>query len=691
MTAEHGRLREADERGVPWRKWGPYLRDRESLAARTRRIAWAYQTSEDGPTGICDDGMRLCFGIAIRSGHDSSLRERLPVMPVTRRCGQADNLPTHSYLRARHRYRQEGTVATGRDAACFDVVVEYAKAAPEEILIQLEVRNTGGETATLQVLPQLWLGPNARAAANSRAVMERALGGLDVPCLAVRHPALGTYYLHCELAGSFLFAGARVAAHYMLILAPRGVQRIRMLLTDSAASISKPSMDKLFASLKQYREDANEFFSVVTYACHSSAGAFDARGTFCNMLWNKAVWMSAVSARPPDPRPGGERQGAARRAVSFRLDAARVVAVPDKRECPEADSPAWLLHTLALACIDADFAARQLRSLLDGTLKHRSSEAVPIHHEWQALKPWAALLMYRLQRPRRPRHARADLAENFEALSSQTAGGGWAAIHAQSMLDIALELAAHDVRYEQRAIEWYVLFVASVAALDCQATSLDAPLDEEADDDPGLRLLVSDRVHFQVLSLLGSVALSGAMAGIGVLEGLPRFRERVQSIHREHADRICKPAHLRGLLQRAFAAPGSLVWRSWPSGMLLVRALTRIDALHGRAIRVFCPAAGGAMMRPAELNQWMIHQHVSARVAEAHRDGLLGFCESVYTRGAANAGAHTGWAGRAAAMICASWSYSPFSLGELRSTTTIEHARTRESKAPPAGLKLIRR
>src|SRR5690606_13111226 len=103
----------------------------------------------------------------------------------------------------------------------------------------------------------------------------------------------------------------------MLILAPRGVQRIRMLLTDSAASISKPSMDKLFASLKQYREDANEFFSVVTYACHSSAGAFDARGTFCNMLWNKAVWMSAVSARPPDPRPGGERQGAARRAVSF--------------------------------------------------------------------------------------------------------------------------------------------------------------------------------------------------------------------------------------------------------------------------------------------------------------------------------------------------------------------------------------
>src|SRR5690606_16491635 len=117
----------------------------------------------------------------------------------------------------------------------------------------------------------------------------------------------------------------------------------------------------------------------------------------------------------------------------------------------------------------------------------------------------------RLQRPRRPRHARADLADNFETLSSQTAGGGWAAIHAQSMFDIALELATHDARYEQRAMECYVLFVAAVAALDCEATLLDAP-SEEADDDPGVRLVVSDRMHFQVLSSLGLMALNGAVA-----------------------------------------------------------------------------------------------------------------------------------------------------------------------------------
>jgi hypothetical protein len=450
-------------------------------------------------------------------------------------------------------------------------------------------------------------------------------------------------------------------------------------------------LDKLFASLKQHRQDANEFFAVVTYACDSTAGAFDARGAFCNMLWNKAVWMSAVTGWSYDRRPNADNRGAVLEPASFRLEVAQVVASPDKRDCPHPDSPAWLLHTLALACIDADFAARQLQSLLNGTLKHRNGGGAPIHHEWQALKPWAALLMYRLQRPRRPRHARADLADNFETLSSQTAGGGWAAIHAQSMFDIALELATHDARYEQRAMECYVLFVAAVAALDCEATLLDAP-SEEADDDPGVRLVVSDRMHFQVLSSLGLMSLNGAVAfRAGALAGLPRLRERVRSIHREHAARICRPTHLRGVLQRVFGAPGGAVWQSWPSGMLLLRALSQIDALYGRAIRVPCPSAGGAMMSSAELSQWIVHQHVIARVAEVHRDRLLGFCESVYTRGAANAGQHTGWAGRAAAMICASWSYSPFDWGGLQATTTIEHARTRESKARLPGLKSIRR
>jgi hypothetical protein len=298
--------------------------------------------------------------------------------------------------------------------------------------------------------------------------------------------------------------------------------------------------------------------------------------------------------------------------------------------------------------------------------------------------------MYRLQRPRRPKDARSDLVENFEALSSQTAGGGWAAIRAQSMLEMSLELAIHDARYEQRAIECYVSFVAAIAALDCEATLLDTR-GEEADDEPGFRLIISDRMQFQVLSSFGLLTLNGAVAfRQGALARLPRFCEQVRFIHREHAERICKPDHLRSVLDRMFGASANAAWATLPAGLLVIRALAQIEAVYGSSIRVHCAAAGGAPMSPGELSQWIVHQHVAARVAATNRSKLLEFCEYVYMRGAANAGQHTGWAGRVAAMVCASWDYSPFEEG-IETPAAMEHARTRESKARVVSLRTTRR
>ncbi len=71
------------------------------------------------------------------------------------------------------------------------MMVEYAKSGPEEILIQIEIKNTGCETATLQVLPQLWFRQDAGALADPRIVIERAVGRTDVPCLVARHPGAG--------------------------------------------------------------------------------------------------------------------------------------------------------------------------------------------------------------------------------------------------------------------------------------------------------------------------------------------------------------------------------------------------------------------------------------------------------------------------------------------------------------------
>lgn len=715
MTAEHGRLREANERGVPWRKWGPYLRDSARPGARGRSDndgaltasgqpqAWAYESAQDGPTGVCDEQMRLCFAVGMRGGDDGTLQKRLLPVPVThsRRCTQADNLPTHSYLRAHYRYRQPVPQPSDRDSGYFDVVVEYAKAGPEEILIQIEVKNTGDGIATLHLLPQLWFRQEAGALADPRVAIERAIGTADVPCLLARHPEMGAYYLHCELAGAFLFAGGgpstdptrggtRAAAHYLLILAPRAVQRVRMLLTATTAAVSKPSLEKLFAGLRQHRHDANEFFSVVTYACDSTADAFDVKRAFCNMLWNKAVWVSAVTGWLYDRRAESSATLGAHPPASFRLNVAQVVAPPQKRECPHLESPTWLLHTLALACVDADLAAHQLRLLLKGELKNRSVNLSPAHHEWQALKPWATLLMYRLQRPRRPKDARNDLIDNFEALWSQTAGGGWAAIRAQSMLEIALELAVHDTRYEQKAIECYVAFIAAVAAMDCEATLLD--FNEEDEDDPGLRLIVCERMQFQVLSSLGQLAVSGAVSlRAGALATLPRFCEQVRSIHREHAERICRPEQLRAVLHRAFGVPGRAVWTTLPAGMLLIRALLQIETLYGSMLRVGCPTQGGSLLSPGELSQWIVHQHVAARVAPANRAKLLEFCEYVYARGAASAGQHTGWAGRVAAMICASCNYSPFEREGIEPVMVSEHAPIGEPTARVLNMKLTRR
>jgi hypothetical protein len=677
--------------------------DKQAPAAASGEFrSWAYESTEDGPAGICDEQMRLCFGVAIRGGDDDTFQQRLIALPVTysRRYTQADNLPTHSYLRAHYRYREPERASAHREPACFDVVVEYAKSGPEEILIQIEIKNTSCETATLQVLPQLWFRQDPDALADPRVVIERAAGRADVPCLIARHPELGAYYLHCEMAGAFLFTGCgqpielnrggtRAAAHYLLILAPRAVQRIRMLLTSTAPAAGNPSLEKLFASLKQLRHDANEFFSVITYACDSSASAFDIRRAFCNMLWNKAVWVSAVTGWLYDRRAHAVAGSDAHEPASFRLKVAQVIAPPRKRECPHLESPAWLLHTLALACVDADLAAHQLRLLLKGELKNRSSRSSAVHHEWQALKPWAALLMYRLQRPRRPRNARSDLIENFEALSSHTAGGGWAAIRAQSMLEMALELAFHDPRYEQRAVDSYISFVSAIAALDCEATLLDEH--QQCDEEPGFRLVISDRMQFQVLSAFGLAALSGAVSfRASAVARLPRFCEQVRSIHKEHAERICKPDHLRGVLERMFGAPVDGGWATLPAAMLLIRALSHIEPLYGSTLRIRCAAAGGAIMSPGELSQWIVHQHVAARVAAIHRTKLMDFCEYVYMRGAATAGQHTGWAGRVASMICASWRYSPFEDG-LEPPSALEQARTRESKARVVSLRTTRR
>src|SRR5499425_1110625 len=203
MEAEQGRLEEARSRHVAWKKWGPYLSDRQWGTGREdysdNGDAWnffthdharsrAYRWGEDGLCGFSDDKQRLCFGLALWNGRDPILKERLFGLTTAegnhgedvKECYfYLDSTPTHSYMKALYKYPQsafpydllvEENRRRGRQApefelldtgifdtnAYFDVSVEYAKASPNDILIEIRVANHGTSPAAVHLLPTLW-------------------------------------------------------------------------------------------------------------------------------------------------------------------------------------------------------------------------------------------------------------------------------------------------------------------------------------------------------------------------------------------------------------------------------------------------------------------------------------------------------------------------------------------------------
>ena len=197
---EQKRLNDAREAGIPWKKWGPYLSERQWGTVREDYSqdgnAWdyfthdqarsrAYRWGEDGLGGISDDQQRLCFALALWNGRDPILKERL--FGLTNSEGNhgedvkeyyfyVDSTPTHSYMKYLYKYPQReypyrDLVETNRgrsreeleyelldtgifdDDRYFDVFLEYAKADPDDLLIRVSVHNRGPEAARLHLLP----------------------------------------------------------------------------------------------------------------------------------------------------------------------------------------------------------------------------------------------------------------------------------------------------------------------------------------------------------------------------------------------------------------------------------------------------------------------------------------------------------------------------------------------------------
>ena len=250
---EAARLQNAHDTKAPWKKWGPYLSERQWGTVREDYSydgnAWdyfthdqarsrAYHWGEDGLAGISDEKQLLCFSVALWNDRDPILKERL--FGLTNSEGNhgedvkeyyfyLDSTPTHSYMKYLYKYPQaafpyEDLIATNRrrnrsdmeyelldtrvfeSDRYFDVFVEYAKKTPEDILVQISVSNRGPEPATIQLLPTLWFRNTWTSWPDTpKPSLKQITDRNNSPAVAASHTELGERYLYCEGEVALLF------------------------------------------------------------------------------------------------------------------------------------------------------------------------------------------------------------------------------------------------------------------------------------------------------------------------------------------------------------------------------------------------------------------------------------------------------------------------------------------------------
>ncbi len=253
MTKEEKRLKEDREKKSYWRKWGPYLSERQWGTVRedysSYGTAWeylshedsrsrAYRWGEDGIAGISDNHQRLCFAISLWNGQDPIIKERL--FGLTGNEGNhgedvkeyyyyLDNTPSHSYMKYLYKYPQgefpytklvEGNKQRGRlepeyelidtgifeDNRYYDVFVEYAKKSSEDILIRINIVNRGDDECQLYVLPALWFKNNWSWFPNkTKPSIKLAKENDDIFTIQTKHPELEDMWFYCESPRELLF------------------------------------------------------------------------------------------------------------------------------------------------------------------------------------------------------------------------------------------------------------------------------------------------------------------------------------------------------------------------------------------------------------------------------------------------------------------------------------------------------
>ena len=490
MNPEQSRLDEARTEKAPWKKWGPYLSERQWGTVREDYSdggnAWdyfnhdqarsrAYRWGEDGLAGISDDKQQLCFALALWNGKDPILKERLFGLTnsesnhgedVKEYYFYLDSTPTHSYMKFLYKYPQgafpyadlvETSRRRGRNEfeyelldtgafdedRYFDVFVEYAKNAPDDVLIKISVHNRGPETAEVDVLPTLWFRNTwSWGGGGAQPSLER-IGNT----IKASHPKLGGRFLHCDGEATLLFTenetntqrvfstpnrrpyvkdaindyvvhgktdavnpeqkGTKAAAHYRLTVKPGASRVVRLRLSDGALKKSGPFAD--FDELLEKRlTEADEFYRTVIPPSLTADQANVMRQALAGMLWTKQFyhydvnkWLEERGSAIFKP----DRKAGPRNDLWHHMYNGDVISMPDKWEYPWYAAWDLAFHVLALSLVDPDFGKEQLSLMLTERYLHPNGQ-IPAY-EWNfgdvnpPVHAWATIFTYRLEMAQR--------------------------------------------------------------------------------------------------------------------------------------------------------------------------------------------------------------------------------------------------------------------------------------------------
>jgi hypothetical protein len=506
MNPEAKRLAEDREGKATWKSWGPYLSERQWGTVREdygqAGDAWnyfshdqarsrAYRNGEDGLAGISDQGQMLCFALALWNGRDPIIKERL--FGLTNQEGNhgedvkeyyfyLDSTPTHSYMKYLYKYpqaaypytdlvrtnqarsRNEGEyelLDTGifQGQRYFDVFVEYAKAAPDDVLVRITAVNRGPDPATLHLMPTLWFRNtwswpggvskpwlSLLAAEEHRAVLAR-------PGDPYGRTSLADHVLRCHGKFELIFTenetnnerifgtpnaspyvkdgfdnyllrgdaravnpqrtGTKACAHYGLDIGGGQAAVLKLRLTAAAKKMGKDVFGQGFDTIFTRRiAEADEFYNTVIPASANPDEALIMRQALAGMLWTKQYyhfdvdkWLRELGAHPlhGSVRPCRNREW-------FHMVNDQIISMPDKWEYPWYAAWDLAFHAIALSLVDIDFAKDQLILMLQENYLHPSGQIPAYEWNFSDVNPpvhaWATLFLYRTEQSE---HGAGDL------------------------------------------------------------------------------------------------------------------------------------------------------------------------------------------------------------------------------------------------------------------------------------------